>query len=229
MPDTATREAGLADFKPLTRAQMAARVARDIPEGWYVNLGIGIPTMVADHVPLEREVIFHSENGVLGMGPAPPEDQIDPWLVNAGKQYVTLRAGGSYCHHADSFAMIRGGHLDLCVLGAFQVAENGDIANWATSENDTAPAVGGAMDLAAGAKRLWVVMEHTTKDGTSKLVRKCTYPLTAVGAVKRVFTNLATLDVTPEGFRVVDMAPGLTFDALQARTDAPVFPPSHEG
>ena len=145
MPDTT-----VADFKPLSRVQMAARVASDIPEGWYVNLGIGIPTAVADHVPLEREVIFHSENGVLGMGPAPPKDQIDPWLINAGKQYVTLRQGGSFCHHADSFSMIRGGHLDLCVLGAFQVAENGDIANWATSENDTAPAVGGAMDLAAG-------------------------------------------------------------------------------
>jgi 3-oxoadipate CoA-transferase beta subunit len=217
MPDTA-----IADFKPLTRPQMAARAAADIPEGWYVNLGIGIPTMIADHVPLEREVIFHSENGVLGMGPAPEADKIDPWLINAGKQYVTLRAGGSYCHHADSFAMIRGGHLDLCVLGAFQVADNGDIANWATSENDTAPAVGGAMDLAAGAKRLWVVMDHTTKDGTSKLVRKCSYPLTAVGAVKRVYTNLATLDVTPDGFRVVSMAPGLSFESLQARTDAPL-------
>ncbi|MBS0561467.1 MAG: CoA transferase subunit B [Proteobacteria bacterium] len=218
MPDTALA----ADFKPLTRQQMAARAAQDIPEGWYVNLGIGIPTMIADYVPLDREVIFHSENGVLGMGPAPAEDKIDPWLINAGKQYVTLRAGGSFCHHADSFAMIRGGHLDLCVLGAFQVAENGDIANWATSENDTAPAVGGAMDLAAGAKRLWVVMDHTTKTGESKLVRKCTYPLTAVGAVKRVYTNLATLDVTPEGFRVIDMAPGLSFESLQARTDAPL-------
>jgi 3-oxoadipate CoA-transferase beta subunit len=217
MPDTA-----VADFKPLTRPQMAARAAADIPEGWYVNLGIGIPTLIADHVPLDREVIFHSENGVLGMGPAPEPDKIDPWLINAGKQYVTLRKGGSYFHHADSFAMIRGGHLDLCVLGAFQVAENGDIANWATSENDTAPAVGGAMDLAAGAKRLWVVMEHTTRDGTSKLVRRCSYPLTAVGAVKRVYTNLATLDVTPDGFLVLDMAPGLSFDALQARTDAPL-------
>ena len=159
-------------------------------------------------MPLEREVIFHSENGVLGMGPAPPKDKIDPWLINAGKQYVTLRQGGSFCHHADSFSMIRGGHLDLCVLGAFQVAENGDIANWATRENDTAPAVGGAMDLAAGAKRLWVMMEHTTKDGTSKLVHRCSYPLTAVGAVKRVYTNLAVLDVTERGFVVLDMAPG---------------------
>jgi len=202
------------------RTQMAARVAQDIPEGWYVNLGIGIPTMVADHVPLEREVIFHSENGVLGMGPAPPKGQEDPWLINAGKQHVTLRAGGSFVHHADSFAMIRGGHLDLCVLGAFEVAENGDIANWATSENDTAPAVGGAMDLAAGAKRLWVVMEHTTKDGRPKLVKRCSYPLTAPAAVKRVYTNLALLDVTERGFVVIDMAPGLSQADLQARTEA---------
>jgi 3-oxoadipate CoA-transferase beta subunit len=218
MPDTA-----IAEPKPLTRPQMAARVARDIPEGWYVNLGIGIPTAVADHVPLDREVIFHSENGVLGIGPAPPEAEIDRWLINAGKQYVTLRAGGSFCHHADSFSMIRGGHLDLCVLGAFQVADNGDIANWATSENDTAPAVGGAMDLAAGAKRLWVMMEHTTKDGTAKLVQKCTYPLTALGAVTRVYTNLAVIDVTPRGFEVIDMAPGLTLEALQARTEAKLY------
>lgn len=208
--------------KPLTRTEMAARVARDIPEGWYVNLGIGIPTAVADHVPLDREVVFHSENGVLGMGPAPAKDKIDPWLINAGKQYVTLRQGGSYCHHFDSFAMIRGGHLDLCVLGAFQVAQNGDIANWATSENDTAPAVGGAMDLAAGAKRLWVMMEHTTKDGTPKLVRRCSYPLTALGAVKRIYTNLAVIEVTPQGFVVREMAPGLRFEELQARTDAPL-------
>ncbi len=210
----------LATEQAFTRPQMAARAAADIPEGWYVNLGIGIPTMIADHVPTEREVVFHSENGVLGMGPAPPKDQIDPWLINAGKQYVTLREGGSYCHHFDSFAMIRGGHLDLCVLGAFQVADNGDIANWATSENDTAPAVGGAMDLAAGAKRLWVLMEHTTKDGTSKLVRRCTYPLTALGAVKRVYTNLAVLDVTPGGFVVREIARGISFESLQDRTEA---------
>ncbi len=215
MPDTA-----VADWKPLSRPAMAARLAHDIPEGWCVNLGIGIPTLVADHVPTEREVIFHSENGVLGIGPQPPEDQIDPWLINAGKQYVTLRQGASFVHHADSFAMIRGGHIDLCVLGGFEVAENGDLANWATSENDTAPAVGGAMDLAAGAKRLWVLMEHTTKDGRSKVVQRCTYPLTAVGAVKRVYTNLAVLDVTERGFVVLDKAPGLSFDALQARTDA---------
>jgi 3-oxoadipate CoA-transferase beta subunit len=215
-------ESTAVDWKPLSRGQMAARAARDIPEGWYVNLGIGMPTMIADHVPLEREVVIHSENGILGMGPAPKPEEINPWLINAGKQLVTLRPGGSYSHHADSFAMIRGGHIDLCVLGAFQVAENGDIANWSTSENDTAPAVGGAMDLAAGAKNLWVLMEHTTKSGESKLVRRCTYPLTAPGAVKRVYTNLAVLDVTPEGFAVVDMAPGLTLAELQKLTDAPL-------
>jgi 3-oxoadipate CoA-transferase beta subunit len=203
-----------------TRTEMAARIAADIPEGWYVNLGIGMPTLVADQVPLEREVIFHSENGVLGMGPAPTPEQADPWLINAGKQQVTLRTGGSYVHHADSFAMIRGGHLDLCVLGGFEVAENGDIANWATSENDTAPAVGGAMDLAAGAKRLWVMMEHTTKDGRSKLVKRCGYPLTAPGCVRRVYTNLAVIDVTEQGFRVIDIAPGITREELIAATAA---------
>jgi 3-oxoadipate CoA-transferase beta subunit len=214
-------------MKPFSRAQMAARVAQDIPEGWFVNLGIGIPTMVADHVPADREVILHSENGILGMGPAPPPDKVDPWLVNAGKQPVTLRPGGSFFHHADSFAMIRGGHIDLCVLGAFEVAENGDIANWATSENDSAPAVGGAMDLAAGAKRLWVVMEHTTKDGRPKLVERCSYPLTALGAVGRVYTNLGVFDVVKgRGFVVVDMAPGVTFEALQERSGAKLHLPA---
>src|SRR5271154_6475850 len=211
----------IAKVKPLSRVEMAARVARDIPEGWYVNLGIGAPLQIADHVPVEREVIFHSENGVLGMGPAPRDGEINRWLINAGKQYVTLRTGGSYMHHADSFALIRGGHLDLCVLGAFQVAENGDIANWSTSENDAAPAVGGAMDLAAGARRLWVLMEHQTKSGDSRLVRRCTYPLTALGAVSRLYTNLAVLDVTDVGFAVRDMVPGLTLDALQQVTGAP--------
>jgi 3-oxoadipate CoA-transferase, beta subunit len=212
-----------AAVKPLSRCEMAARAARDIPEGWYVNLGIGAPLQVADHVPAEREVIFHSENGVLGMGPAPAPDRINRWLINAGKQYVTLRSGGSYMHHADSFALIRGGHLDLCVLGAFQVAENGDIANWSTSDNDSAPAVGGAMDLAAGARRVWVLMEHQTKSGESRLVRRCTYPLTALGVVKRVYTNLAVLDVTGEGFAVREMVPGLTFEALQKVTGAPLL------
>lgn len=215
-----TQAAAAARFKPMSRQQMAARAAQDVPEGWYVNLGIGMPTLIADYVPLEREVVIHSENGILGMGPAPKPEEVNPWLINAGKQLVTLRPGGSYSHHADSFAMIRGGHIDLCVLGAFQVAENGDIANWATSENDTAPAVGGAMDLAAGAKRLWVIMEHTTKTGEAKLVKKCSYPLTAPGVVTRVYTNLAVIDVTPTGFAVVDMVPGMTLVDLQAVTDA---------
>ena len=212
----------LAACQPRTRNEMAARVARDIPEGWFVNLGIGAPLQVADHLPAEREVVFHSENGVLGMGPAPEPDRINRWLINAGKQYVTLRSGGSYMHHADSFGLIRGGHLDLCVLGAFQVAENGDLANWSTSENDSAPAVGGAMDLAAGARRVWVLMDHQTKSGESRLVRGCTYPLTALGVVKRIYTNLAVLDVTPDGFTVREMVEGLTLDALQKVTDAPL-------
>jgi 3-oxoadipate CoA-transferase beta subunit len=212
----------VARYQPLTRTEMAARVARDIPEGWYVNLGIGAPLQVADYVPAEREVIFHSENGVLGMGPAAAPQEINRWLINAGKQYVTLRTGGSYMHHADSFALIRGGHLDLCVLGAFQVAENGDIANWSTSDNDSAPAVGGAMDLAVGARRVWVLMEHQTKSGESRLVRRCSYPLTALGVVKRVYTNLAVLDVTPDGFAVREMIEGLTLGALQKVTGAPL-------
>lgn len=207
-------------FTPMSRTAMAARVARDIPEGWYVNLGIGIPTLVADHVPADREVVIHSENGILGVGPAPAADAVDPWLINAGKSPVTLRPGGSYFHHADSFAIIRGGHIDLCVLGAFQVAGNGDFANWATSSNDLAPAVGGAMDLAAGAKRIWVVMEHTTKEGAPRLVQTCSYPLTALGVVGRVYTNLAVLDVTEQGFVVRDMVPGLTLRDLQDRTEA---------
>jgi 3-oxoadipate CoA-transferase beta subunit len=212
----------LAACQPRTRNEMAARVARDIPEGWFVNLGIGAPLQVADHLPAEREVVFHSENGVLGMGPAPEPDRVNRWLINAGKQYVTLRSGGSYMHHADSFGLIRGGHLDLCVLGAFQVAENGDLANWSTSENDSAPAVGGAMDLAAGARRVWVLMDHQTKSGESRLVRRCTYPLTALGVVKRIYTNLAVLDVTPDGFTVREMVERLTLDALQNVTDAPL-------
>ena len=210
------------DYHPMSRVEMAARVARDIPEGWYVNLGIGAPVLIADHIPPEREAIIHSENGILGMGPAPEPDKINRWLINASKFYVTLVTGGSYMHHADSFALIRGGHLDLCVLGAFQVAENGDLANWATSQDDTTPAVGGAMDLAAGAKRVWVLMEHTTKTGESRLVRRCTYPLTAVGVVKRIYTNLAVIDVADDGFTVRDMVPGLTLDALQDVTDAPL-------
>ena len=208
------------ELSPLDRNGMAAWCARDIPEGWLVNLGIGIPTLVADFVPAEREVIFHAENGVIGVGPAPAPDAVNPFLINASTTHVTLRTGGSYVHHADSFAIARGGHLDLCVLGAFEVAENGDIANWARSADEPVKQVGGAMDLAIGAQRLWVVMEHITKDGESRIRQRCSYPLTAKGVVKRVYTNLAVLDVTPRGFVVRDMIPGMTLEALQARTEA---------
>jgi 3-oxoadipate CoA-transferase beta subunit len=211
-------------WKPLAREQLAERLARDIPEGWSVNLGIGIPTLVGNFVPQEREVIFHSENGILGMGPAPPENEINPWLVNASRQHVSLRTGASYLNHADSFALVRGGHLDLCVLGGFQVAENGDLANWARSDDDNAPAIGGAMDLAAGARRIWVVMEHITRSGEKRLLRRCTYPLTAKACVVRVYTDLAVIDVTPKGFVVTDMVPGLGVDELQERTGATLHP-----
>jgi 3-oxoadipate CoA-transferase, beta subunit len=208
-------------FKPLDRSGIAARIARDIPEGWFVNLGIGIPTGVSDHVPLDREVIFHSENGVIGAGPAPDADKVNPFLVNAGTQPITLRTGGSFVHHADSFAIARGGHLDLCVLGAFEVAENGDLANWARAAEDPTKQVGGAMDLAIGAKRLWVAMEHNTKgSGASRIRRTCSYPLTAKGVVKRVYTDLAVLEVREHGFTVLDMVPGLTRQELQSRSEA---------
>ena len=213
--------AGKPAWKPWTREEIAACAARDIPEGFYVNLGIGIPVLVANYVPPEREVVIQSENGVLGMGPEPAPAEINRWLINASKKYVSLVPGGSYMHHADSFGLIRGGHLDLCVLGAFQVAANGDFANWSKSEIDM-PSVGGAMDLAVGAKSVWLLMDHTTKDGESKLMRRCTYPLTAIGAAKRVYTNLAVLDVAGDGFAVREMAPGLTFEALQDVTDAPL-------
>src|SRR5271169_7002309 len=201
--------------KPWTRAEIAARAAHDIPEGFYVNLGIGIPVLVADHLPADREIIIQSENGVLGMGPAPEPDKINRWLINAGKQYVTLLPGGSYSHHADSFGLVRGGHLDLCVLGGFQVAENGDLANWSRSANDRAPAIGGAMDLAVGAQRIWVVMEHTTKTGEKRILKRCIYPLTATACVKRVYTDLAVIDVTEGGFVVIDKVPGISLDQLE--------------
>ena len=208
-------------FKPLDRNGIAARIARDIPEGWFVNLGIGIPTTVSDFVPEDREVIFHAENGVIGIGPAPAPGEENPFLVNAGVQHITLRTGGAYVHHADSFAIARGGHLDLCVLGAFEVSENGDIANWARAADEPVKQVGGAMDLAVGAKRLWVAMEHNTKGGGGSRIRRvCSYPLTAKGVVRRVYTDLAVLDVTPAGFVVRDMVDGLTFEALQQRTEA---------
>jgi 3-oxoadipate CoA-transferase beta subunit len=201
-----------------TRDQMAARVARDIPEGAYVNLGIGLPTLVANHLPKDREILLHSENGVLAMGPAPAPGAEDPDLINAGKQPVTLLPGGAYFHHADSFAMMRGGHLDFCVLGAFQVSETGDLANWHTGAPDAIPAVGGAMDLAIGAKRVYVMMEHLTKQGESKIVERCTYPLTGIGCVNRIFTDLAVIDVTKDGLRVIERVPGLSLEELQQLT-----------
>jgi len=207
-----------------SRDQMAERVARDIPEGAYVNLGIGLPTKVANFLPPEREVFLHSENGLLGMGPAPAPGEEDEDLINAGKQPVTLLTGGAYFHHADSFAMMRGGHLDICVLGAFQVSANGDLANWHTGAPDAIPAVGGAMDLAIGAKQVFVMMEHQTKSGESKIVERCSYPLTGIACVSRIYTDLAVLDVTSDGLRVREMAPGLTFQDLQAVTAAPLLP-----
>jgi 3-oxoadipate CoA-transferase, beta subunit len=206
----------------LDRDQMAARVARDIPEGAYVNLGIGLPTRVANHLPKEREVFLHSENGLLGMGPAPAAGDEDHDLINAGKQPVTLLAGGAYFHHADSFAMMRGGHLDICVLGAFQVSARGDLANWHTGGEGAIPAVGGAMDLAIGAKKTFVMMEHLTKTGQSKLVAECSYPLTGIRCVSRIYTDLAVIDVTPSGLRVVEMIDGLTLDELQRLSGVPL-------
>ena len=212
-----------------SREQMAERVARDIPEGAYVNLGIGLPTKVANYLPPEREVFLHSENGLLGMGPAPAPGEEDEDLINAGKQPVTLLTGGAYFHHADSFGMMRGGHLDICVLGAFQVAANGDLANWHTGAPDAIPAVGGAMDLAIGAKQVFVMMDHQTKTGESKLVEACSYPLTGVACVSRIYTDLAVINVTRDGLRVREMAPGLTLTDLQAVTAAPLLPALNEG
>jgi 3-oxoadipate CoA-transferase beta subunit len=198
-----------------TKDQIAARIANDIPDGAVVNLGIGMPTLVANHIPAGREVLLHSENGILGMGPAPGTEDEDFDLINAGKQPVTLLAGGSYFHHNDAFAMMRGGHLDICVLGAFQVSESGDLANWSTGEAGSIPAVGGAMDLAVGAKQAWVMMDLLTKQGQSKLVKACTYPLTGIGCIKRIYTDLATFDVTSDGFKLVDAVEDLSHAALQ--------------
>jgi 3-oxoadipate CoA-transferase beta subunit len=209
-------------MKRFTREQIAARVARDIPDGSYVNLGIGLPTMVANHLPRDREIVLHTENGLLGMGPAPQAGAEDSDLINAGKQPVTALPGASFFHHADSFAMMRGGHLDFCVLGAFQVSVDGDLANWHTGAPDAIPAVGGAMDLAIGAKRVYVMMEHLTKSGESKIVARCTYPLTGIGCVNRIFTDLAVLDVSPAGLKVLERAPGLSFEELQKLTGVPL-------
>lgn len=203
-------------YRRRTKDELAARVAQDIFDGAVVNLGIGQPTLVANHLPAGLEVILHSENGVLGMGPAPAEGAEDYDLINAGKQAVTLLPGGAYFHHADSFAMMRGGHLDICVLGAFQVSTTGDLSNWSTGEPGAIPAVGGAMDLAIGAKQTWVMMDLLTKSGESKIVERCTYPLTGIGCVTRVYTDLATFECTPQGIQVVDLVDGLDLNVLTA-------------
>ena len=212
----------------LSRDEMARRVAIDIPDGSYVNLGIGMPERITQFVPAGRELIYHTENGLLGMGPAPAEGEGDPELINAGKRRVTVIPGAAYFHHADSFTMIRGGHIDVCVLGALQVACNGDLANWSTGAPDAIPAVGGAMDLVAGVKTIYVLTQHCTKHGDPKLVERCTYPLTGKAVVDRVYTDLAVIDITPQGFRVVELSPGIEFDYVQERTAAPLLPPSQD-
>ena len=213
----------MSSYKKRSKDELAQRVAQDIPDGAYVNLGIGQPTLVANHIPAGREVILHSENGILGMGPAPAAGEEDYDLINAGKQPVTLLAGGCYFHHADSFAMMRGGHLDICVLGAFQVAENGDLANWSTGEPGAIPAVGGAMDLAIGAKQTWVMMDLLTKKGESKIVKQCSYPLTGIGCVKRIYTDLATIEVTPQGLKLIDTVEGLSKAELEQMIGLPLL------
>jgi 3-oxoadipate CoA-transferase beta subunit len=203
----------------MTREQMAWRAAQDLPEGAYVNLGIGIPTLAASYVPAGREVIFHSENGILGMGPKPAPGKEDPYMVDAGKNLTTLVTGGCFVHHADAFLMIRGGHLDVSLLGAFEVSEKGDLANWTTEDPAFPPGVGGAMDLAVGARAIRVIMEHTSKKGEPRILKACTYPLTAAACVKRIYTNLAVIDVTPQGLLVIEMVPGMTLEKLQTLTE----------
>lgn len=207
-------------MKPLTREAIAARLAQDISDGWHVNLGIGMPEQVANFLPEGRDILLHSENGILGMGPTPPEGQEDETLVNAGKKPITMLKGASIFDHALSFGLVRGGHLQLCVLGAYQVAENGDIANWSREDNDPIASVGGAMDLAVGAQRIWVMMQHNDKSGAPRLLESCTYPLTGVGCVKRIYTDLAVIDVTPEGFLVTEIVDGMTPEELQERSGA---------
>jgi 3-oxoadipate CoA-transferase, beta subunit len=206
-------------MKPLTRRQMAWRAAQDVADGSYVNLGIGLPTLVSDFIPEGREIVFHSENGILGVGPAPPKGEEDPDLINATKQPITLLPGGSFSTHSDSFVMIRGGHLDVALLGAFEVSVEGDLANWTTEDPNWPPGVGGAMDLAAGAKEVRVLMEHTTREGAPRLKHRCRYPLTAPKVVRRVYTNLAVVDITAEGLLVREMLPGMTLGDLQAATE----------
>lgn len=209
-------------YQRLTREQIVQRVAKDIPEGSYVNLGIGLPTKIANYLDADKEIFLQSENGVLGMGPAPAKGDEDSDLINAGKEFITLLKGGSFFHHGDSFTMMRGGHIDICVLGAFQVAQNGDLANWHTGSPDAIPAVGGAMDLAIGARNVFVTMEHVTKNGEAKIVEQCSYPLTGMNCVNRIYTDLAVIDVTPNGLVVAEMVPGLTLEELQKLTDAPL-------
>jgi len=212
----------MTDFKKFSRTQMAQRVAQDIAEGAYVNLGIGAPTLVANYLG-DKEVFLHSENGVLGMGPSPADGEEDDDLINAGKQHVTLLTGGAFFHHADSFSMMRGGHIDIAVLGAFQVSVKGDLANWHTGAEGSIPAVGGAMDLATGARQVFVMMDHLTKSGESKLVPECTYPLTGIACVSRIYTDLAILDVTPEGLKVREIVADITFEALQELSGVPLI------
>ena len=212
----------MSSYQKRSKDELARRVAQDIPDGAYVNLGIGQPTLVANHIPAGREVILHSENGILGMGPAPAKGSEDYDLINAGKQPVTLLPGGAFFHHADSFAMMRGGHLDVCVLGAFQVSTTGDLANWSTGEPGAIPADGGAMDLAVGAKQTWVMMDLLTKQGASKIVAQCTYPLTAIGCVKRIYTDLATFECTPQGLRLIDGVDGLAHAELERLVGQPI-------
>jgi 3-oxoadipate CoA-transferase beta subunit len=209
-------------YQKRSKEQLAQRVAQDIHDGAYVNLGIGMPTLVANHLPAGIEVILHSENGILGMGPAPAAGHEDYDLINAGKQPVTMLAGGAYFHHADSFSMMRGGHLDICVLGAFQVSATGDLANWHTGEKDAIPAVGGAMDLAIGAKQTWVMMDLLTKKGESKVVAQCSYPITGIACVKRIYSELATLECTPNGLKLIDMVEGLTHAELEKMLGLPI-------
>jgi len=209
-------------MKPLSRRQIAWRAAQDIADGAYVNLGIGLPTLCSDFIPPGREIVFHSENGILGMGPAPAPGSEDPDLINAGKQLTTLVPGGSFFHHNDAFLMIRGGHIDVALLGAFEVSADGDLANWTTEDPNFSPGVGGAMDLAVGAKEVRVLVEHTTKDGRSRIRRRCGYPLTAARCVKRVYTNLAVLDIAKEGVIVREIVEGLDLAGLQALTEAEV-------
>ena len=211
----------MSSYQKRSKDEVARRVAQDIPDGAYVNLGIGQPTLVANHVPAGREVILQSENGILGMGPAPAEGAEDFDLINAGKQPVTLLPGGAYFHHADSFAMMRGGHLDVCVLGAFQVSVTGDLANWSTGEAGAIPAVGGAMDLAVGARQTWVMMDLLTRAGESKIVARCSYPLTAIGCVRRIYTDLATFACSPQGLRLIDRVEGLSLDELRRLVGQP--------